>query len=212
MEITWFGHACFRLRAREGTVVTDPFGKESGYTMPQIRADVVTISHDHENHNQTKGFRGKPHIIHGPGEYEVKGIFVKGIATYHDNEHGKKFGRNTVYRYDLEKLTVAHLGDLGHILLQTQVEVLNSIDVLLIPVGGGATIGPTEAAEIVSLVEPRIVIPMHYKTPAYKGELQEVEKFLDQMGVKSVGSQDSLKVTVPSLPEETKVVLLTCTA
>jgi len=211
MEITWYGHAFFRLRGREGIVVTDPFGKDSGYTSPHIRADIVTISHDHENHSSIKGFRGNPRILRGPGEYEVKGIFVKGIATYHDNKKGAKRGRNTIYRYDLDNLTVAHLGDLGHVLSQPQVESLNSIDVLLIPVGGGATIGPAEAAEIVSLVEPRIVIPMHYETAAYKGNLEKVEKFLDQMGVKSVQPQDVLKIKPSSLPEETHVVLLTYT-
>ncbi len=208
MEITWYGHSCFRLHSRGGTVVTDPFGKNCGYKQPHIRTDIITISHDHENHSSVTGFRGKFRVLRGPGEYEVKGVFVTGVATYHDEKKGTQRGKNTVFRIDLEDLTAVHLGDLGHVPTQSQVEALNDVDLLMIPVGGGATIGPAQAAEVVSLLEPRIVIPMHFKTPAYKGKLHPVKKFLDQMGLKSVQPQAKLKVTRSSVPDEPQVVLL----
>jgi L-ascorbate metabolism protein UlaG (beta-lactamase superfamily) len=208
MEITWYGHSCFRLRSREATVVTDPFGKNCGYEKPTVRTDIITISHDHENHSNPTGFRGKPKVVVGPGEYEIKGVFITGIATYHDGKKGAVNGKNTVYRYDMENLTVVHLGDLGHVPTQSQVEVLNSVDILFVPVGGGTTISPAQAAEVISLLEPRLVIPMHYKTPVFPGNLRKVEKFLNQMGLKRLEPQPQLKVTRSSLPEETQVVLL----
>ncbi len=136
MEITWYGHSCFRLRTRQATVVTDPYQKGTGYNLPRLRADIVTISHDHPQHCNVQAVKGDPKVISGPGEYEVKGLFVIGIPTFHDGRQGKLRGPNTVYLFALEDLTICHLGDLGHVPTQSQIEDLGDPDVLLIPVGG----------------------------------------------------------------------------
>jgi L-ascorbate metabolism protein UlaG (beta-lactamase superfamily) len=208
MEITWYGQSCFRLRDRLATVITDPYDKGIGYTLPRVRADIVTVSHDHPDHNYVKGIKGQPKIIVGPGEYEVGGVFITGIPTFHDRKKGASRGRNTVFLFDFEGLTVCHLGDLGHVPTQSQVEALSDIDVLLIPVGAVSTINAAQAAEVISLLEPRLVIPMHYKTKALEVKLDSVSKFLKEMGLSKLATQESLKVTKSSLPDETQVMLL----
>lgn len=208
MDITWYGHACFRLRGREGTVVTDPFDKSVGYSLPRITANIVTISHDHPGHNNARAVKGNPYVIAGPGEYEVHGIFVFGIPTFHDKRQGRDRGANVVYLIEMEGLTVCHLGDLGHVPTQSQAEALSEVDVLLIPVGGASTLSAAAAAEVINLIEPRLIIPMHYKTRATKMRLASVNKFLREMGVKKSAPEGSLKVTAGALPDETRVVLL----
>jgi len=208
MEITWYGQSCFRLRDRLATVITDPYDKGIGYTLPRVRADIVTVSHDHPDHNYVKGIKGQPKIIVGPGEYEVRGVFITGIPTFHDRKKGASRGRNTVFLFDFDGLTVCHLGDLGHVPTQSQVEALSDIDVLLIPVGSVSTINAAQAAEVISLLEPRLVIPMHYKTKALEVKLDSVSKFLKEMGLSKLATQESLKVTKSSLPDETQVMLL----
>jgi len=208
MEITWYGHSCFRLRGKEATVVTDPYGPDYGYTLPHIRAEIVTISHHHPDHDYARGIKGNPKVIEGPGEYEIRGVFITGIPTFHDRRQGKDRGSNTVFLFDIDDLRVCHLGDLGHVLDQSQVEALGDIDVLLIPVGSVYTINAAQAAEVVSLLEPKIVIPMHYKTKASTVKLDPVRKFLKEMGMEELAPQESLKVTKGSLPEETQVVVL----
>ncbi len=208
MEIVWYGHACFRLRDRGITIVTDPYDKSIGYALPRIQADVVTISHGHAGHGYVGGIKGGPMIIEGPGEYEVRGVFITGIPTFHDAREGAARGKNTAFLFEFDSLTICHLGDLGHVPTQAQIEVLSEVDVLLIPVGAVHTINAAQAAEIVSLLEPCFVIPMHYKTPALDLKLDRVNKFLKEMGLKRLTPQDSLKVTKSTLPEETQVVLL----
>jgi L-ascorbate metabolism protein UlaG (beta-lactamase superfamily) len=209
MDITWYGHSCFRLSDRGVTIVTDPPSDDLGYDRPRIRADVVTISHEHPGHNNRVGFRGGPRFFDGPGEYEVKEVFITGIATYHDGRNGSVRGRNTVFLFEFDGLTVCHLGDLGHVPSQSEVEALSSVDVLLIPVGGLHTIDASKASEVISLIEPRLVIPMHYKTKVEKAKLETVTKFLKEMGVAPVPPQPELKVSKSSLPEDTQVVVLT---
>ena len=208
MEIMWYGQSCFRLRDKLATVVTDPYDKSIGYVLPRVRADIVTVSHDHPDHNYVKGVKGEPKVIDGPGEYEVRGVFITGIPTYHDRRKGASRGRNTVFLFDFEGLTVCHLGDLGHVPTQSQVEALSDIDILLIPVGSVSTINAAQAAEVISLLEPRVVIPMHYKTKSVKVRLDSVSKFLKEMGLSQLATHESLKVTKSALPEETQVVLL----
>jgi L-ascorbate metabolism protein UlaG (beta-lactamase superfamily) len=208
MEIDWFGHACFRLRGRDGTVIIDPYDKEIGLSFARPRGDLVTISHDHPGHSFTKGVKGDPKIIDGPGEYEIKNIFVTGVPSAHDKKGGKERGTNTIYVFDIDGLTVCHLGDLGHVLSQTQVEALGNINVLLVPVGGVSTISGSEAAEIVSLLEPQIVIPMHYAHADLAFKLETPAKFFKEMGIKAPEPVSSLKVTKDSLPNETQVVVL----
>jgi L-ascorbate metabolism protein UlaG (beta-lactamase superfamily) len=210
MEITWYGQSCFRLRDRLATVITDPYDKSIGYTLPRVRADIVTVSHHHPDHNYIQGVKGEPKVIDGPGEYEVRGVFITGIPAFHDRRKGASRGRNTVFLFDFEGLTVCHLGDLGHVPTQSQVEALSDIDVLLIPVGAVSTINAAQAAEVISLLEPRLVIPMHYKTKLVKVKLDPVSKFLKEMGLSKLPTHESLKVTKSSLPEETQVLLLDC--
>lgn len=208
MEITWYGQSCFRLRDRLATVTTDPYDKSIGYILPRMRADIVTVSHGHPDHNYVRGVKGEPKIIDGPGEYEVRGVFITGIPTFHDRKKGASRGRNTVFLFDFEGLTVCHLGDLGHVPTRSQVEALSDIDVLLIPVGSVSTINAAQAAEVISLLEPRLVIPMHYKTRVLKVKLDPVSKFLKEMGLSNLATQERLKVTKSTLPEETQVLLL----
>ena len=208
MEISWHGHSCFRLRDKDGLVITDPYGKGIGYSLPHIRADIVTISHYHPHHSYLKGVKGEPKVIDAPGEYEIQGVFIAGIASFHDKRRGRDRGRNTIYLFDFDGFTICHLGDLGQVLTPSQVEELGDVDLLLIPVGGHTTINAAEASEVISLLEPRLVIPMHYRTETTVGSpLDEVDKFLKVMGVKGE-VQDSLKVTKSTLPDETQVVIL----
>ncbi len=211
MQITWYGHSCFRLRGRNGTVVTDPFGDELGYTMPRLRADIVTVSHDHPDHANVKAIRGTPRIIDGPGEYEIKGIFVIGIPSYQEETSHHAGVRNTVYLFDLDGVTVCHLGDLRRVPTQSQIEELGYVDVLLIPVGGGSTLGAAKASEVISVLEPKVVIPMHYKTSFLKGlKLQPVSLFLKEMGLKEITPQDRVTIAKTALPSETQVIVMEC--
>jgi L-ascorbate metabolism protein UlaG (beta-lactamase superfamily) len=208
MEIDWFGHACFRLRGREGTVITDPYSKEIGLSFPRPRGDIVTISHAHPGHSSANGVKGDPKVIDGPGEYEIKNIFVTGVPTAHDKKGGKDRGTNTVYVFDIDGLTICHLGDLGHVPTQPQAEAFGNVNVLLVPVGGVSTIGAADAAEIVAMLEPQIVIPMHFQHPDLKFKLDAATKFFREMGIKALAEVPSFKVTKDSLPESTQVVLL----
>jgi L-ascorbate metabolism protein UlaG (beta-lactamase superfamily) len=209
MEITWYGHACFRLHRRGGpTIITDPYDDSVGYVLPRLRAEIVTISHDHGDHNHLEGVRGSPRVFNAPGEYEVQGIFITGIPTYHDDKQGQERGRNTVFVFDFDGVTICHLGDLGEPLSQSQAEAMGNVDVLLVPVGGVYTINASRAGEVVSLLEPRLVIPMHYKTKALNLSLSSEDPFLKEMGAEDVVPRESLSVTKTNLPEETEVVVL----
>jgi L-ascorbate metabolism protein UlaG (beta-lactamase superfamily) len=211
MHMTWYGHSCFRLRGRSGTVVTDPYGDELGYSLPRLRADIVTVSHDHPDHASVKAIRGNPKIIDGPGEYEIKGVFVIGIPSYYEDSPKQPGVRNTVFLLDLDGVTVCHLGDMRRVPTQTQIEELGNVDVLLIPVGGGSTLGPAKAAEVVSLLEPKVVVPMHYGTSLLKGlKLQPVSQFLREMGLKEVAPVDKVNITKSALPSEAQVMVMEC--
>ncbi len=208
MEIDWFGHSCFRLRSREATVVNDPYEKTIGLSFPRPRADVVTVSHNHEGHDYVEGVRGDPKVIAGPGEYEVSGAFITGVQTYHDRRYGKDRGKNTAYVIHVENLILCHLGDLGHVPTQAQAESFGNIDILFVPVGGVTTINASEAAEVVALFEPQLVIPMHYRVPELTYKLDTVDKFIKEMGLKMPETVESLKVTKDNLPKETQIVIL----
>ena len=208
MEIDWFGHACFRLRGRDGTVIADPYGKDIGLSFARPRGDIVTISHAHPGHSFAKGVKGDPKVIDGPGEYEIKNVFVTGVPSAHDKKGGKERGANTIYVFDIDGLSICHLGDLGHVPTQTQIEALGNVNVLLVPVGGVSTINAGEAAEIVSMLEPQLVIPMHFFHPELQFKLDPVTKFFKEMGVKAPDPVASIKVTKDSLPSETQVILL----
>jgi L-ascorbate metabolism protein UlaG (beta-lactamase superfamily) len=185
MEITWLGHACFRVRAKEATVVCDPFNKSIGLALPRTQADIVTVSHEHLGHNAATGVGGNPRIISGPGEYEIKNCFITGIAAYHDAEQGKSHGKVTIYLIEMEDMVVCHLGDLGHVLTQAQIEAIGHVDVLLAPVGAGNSLNAAQAAEVIGLLEPRAVIPMHYQTTGLTTTLDPLTRFVKEMGARS---------------------------
>lgn len=210
MEITWLGHSCFRLRGREAVVVTDPCAKSTGYSIGRPTADFVTVSHDHPGHNNVAAVPGSPRVVQGPGEFEIAGVLIVGIRTYHDREEGRRLGKNTAYVLELDDMRVCHLGDLGHVPTPEQVEELSGVDILLAPVGGNSTIAAAAAAETVSILEPKLVIPMHYQTPAAKAELEPLDRFLKEMGAPSAleERQPKLSVTKSTLPHETKVLVL----
>jgi L-ascorbate metabolism protein UlaG (beta-lactamase superfamily) len=168
LDVTWLGHGCFRLRGRGAAVVTDPYPPSLGPRLPRLEADLVTVSHQHPNHAYIRAVGKEPFIIDGPGEYEVAGVTVQGLPTYHDARQGELHGRNTVYVIELDEVRVCHLGDLGHSLEADMLEALGKVDVLLVPVGGGSTLEAAGAAEVARQVEPRVVIPMHYALPAVK--------------------------------------------
>jgi L-ascorbate metabolism protein UlaG (beta-lactamase superfamily) len=211
VEITWLGHSCFRLRDRAATVVTDPYGKDLGLNLVRVRADIVTVSHDADDHNYVKGVKGDFQVLTGPGEYEVSSVFVTGLELRGDRKARKEAAgpRHTVFLFEFDDLTVCHLGDLNIVPTQAQVEeALGEVDVLLIPVGGGETLNAAQAAEVVSLLEPHVVVPMHYYAPDTTLKLDTVNKFLKEMGLDKVAPQEVLKVSRGSLPEETQVVVL----
>ena len=208
MDISWLGHSCFRIRGTHATVITDPYPPDLGYSLGKPTARIVTVSHQHPGHSYVQGIAGQPKIVKGPGEFEISGVLIIGIATFHDGEKGKKRGKNTVYLMEIDEISICHLGDLGHVLTGEQVEEIGNVDVLLLPVGGVSTINAPMAAEIVRQLEPKVVIPMHYQTPALSGELEPVGRFLKEIGAKEVGSQPKLSLTKSNLPASTQVFLL----
>ena len=208
MEINWLGHSCFGLKGKQATVITDPYPPDLGYSLGKPTAHIVTVSHQHLGHSYTQGISGEPRLVTGPGEYEINGVLISGIATFHDRERGQQRGKNTVYVIEVDEISVCHLGDLGHVLTAEQVEEIDDVDVLLLPVGGVSTINASMAAEIVRQVEPKAVIPMHYKTEATSRELEPVDRFLKEIGVKQIDPQQKLSFTKSTLPISTQVFLL----
>lgn len=212
MEITKIGHSSFKIKDKGVTLVTDPFDfLTTGIKFPKTEAIIVTVSHDHQDHNYKQGISGEPMVLEGPGEYEVAGVFIKGIATFHDNSQGKERGKNTVYKIELNGIKIAHLGDLGHKLSDKDLDQLGDVDILLIPVGGTYTISSKQAVEIVSQIEPRIVIPMHYNDPQLKTEsvadLETVDAFLREIG-KDKKVLPKLVISKNQLPQELEVIVL----
>jgi L-ascorbate metabolism protein UlaG (beta-lactamase superfamily) len=215
MEITWYGLSCFRLTERSmASVVIDPFDDSIGYGSVRLKADIVCVSHDAPGHNFVEAVKGEKRVITGPGEFEIGGVFITGIDTRHRTEGEKKKKQseprdpNTLYLIDFNGFTVAHLGDLDYVPTHQQVENLGAVDVALVPVGGGTGLGASQAAEVISLLEPSIVIPMHYKTPEISLKLDSLNKFLKEMGISAPKPQESLKISRSELPEETHVIVL----
>jgi len=205
MLLTWIGHSCFKIQDKNGSdgivVVTDPFDKKVGLKPPAFEANIITVSHGHDDHNNVKSLRGDPFIIDSAGEYDIKGVSVQGVESYHDDKHGKERGLNTIYRIELDDISIGHLGDLGHTLENKQLEVLAGIDILLVPVGGKYTLDAKQAVEVVSQVEPRIVIPMHYSVPGLKLDIAGVDKFIKEMGINPT-EEEKLKISKKDLPQE----------
>ena len=207
MEVTWLGHSCFRIKGKEVTLVTDPYDESMGYSRPKLTANIVTISHDHPGHNCASAVEDSPKVINRPGEYEVRDVFIMGLSNFHDSEQGMSRGRNTTYLIEMEEVRLCHLGDLGHLPSSRQVEELSGTEVLFVPVGGISTTDAKMAAEIVRLLSPRIVVPMHYQTEVATW-LEPLDRFIKEMGLKEAVPQPKVSVTKSSLPMETQVVVL----
>jgi len=213
MDITWYGLSCFRIKERGGTVVCDPYNKSVGLSLPKLTSDVVTSSHPQPGHNNVDAVGGEPKVLSGPGEYEVNNIFVIGSHTHHRQVEGTA-ERNVVYFFEMGNLTVGHLGDLGQVPKQSVVDEWNvgELDILMVPVGGGDVLDPTQAVELIGMLEPKLVIPMHYQQPELKGawasSLEPVDKFLKEWGISVPESENMLKISKSGLPEEPQVVLL----
>lgn len=209
MQITWLGQSCFKIQGKDVTIVTDPYDSETGLKLPRLNADILTVSHDHHDHNNIGAVGGNPFIIDKPGEYEVKNVFIQGIPSFHDEQSGAERGANVIYLFQMEEMKIAHLGDLGAKLTDEQLGKLEGVDIIFIPVGGVYTIDGKQASDVINQLEPRIAIPIHYKIPGLKEKLQSVDKFCDEMGVKQNGAEEKLKITKKELPiEETRVIIL----
>lgn len=210
MEIVWYGLSCFRLTERGlATVVTDPYDAAvTGFEPLKLKADIVTISHDAPGHNNASAVKSKNHVITGPGEFEIGGVFITGVQTNGVSKRNADEPRNTLFVFDYGGVSVAHLGDLRRVPSQAEIEALGDVNVALVPVGGGGGLTPAKAVEVISLLEPGIVIPMHYNQPGSALKLGLLSKFLKEMGVTEPEAQPSLKLTATGIPEETKVIVL----
>lgn len=216
MTITWFGHSCFRIEAKEAhstgsgqvSILIDPFSRDIGLKPPKIKDDLVLVTHDHYDHNNIEDAPAETFVIKNPGEYEKNGIAIRGILSYHDKLQGKERGLNSIYVIKAEGMTVCHLGDLGQEKLdEKQVEEIGDVDILLVPVGGNYTINYKEAVGVISQIEPKIIIPMHYKLKDLKVEIEGPEKFVKELGL-TPEKVDKFRIVQKNLPtEELKLVM-----
>ncbi|MEK7099141.1 MAG: MBL fold metallo-hydrolase [Patescibacteria group bacterium] len=213
MVITWYGQACFKIQSGDLVVAIDPFSKDIGLTPPRFKADVALVTHGHFDHNNIASLAGEPFVITGPGEFEVKGITVRGISTYHDKVLGKERGMNTIYRIEMEGISLLHMGDFGEEKVREEtLEEIGDVDVLMVPVGGTYTITGTEAAKITKQIEPAFVIPMHYKLSGVKANLESAEQFLKDMGASKTEIMEKLTIKKKDIPEEGKAVVVVLNA
>ena len=206
MHISYLGHSCFKIEEKiddkSVSVLTDPFSKDIGLKAPNVEADIVTVSHDHYDHNNVASLRGNPFVIDSAGEFDVKGVIVEGIRSYHDEKNGSDRGINIIYRFDIEGISLAHLGDLGNALDNKQLEKLGGVDILFIPVGGKYTLDAKKAVEVISQIEPRMVIPMHYQVKDLKIDgLDAVDKFIKELGIE-VNYEEKIKINKKDLPSD----------
>ncbi|MCB9452487.1 MAG: MBL fold metallo-hydrolase [Anaerolineaceae bacterium] len=209
MDITWYGHSCFRITERNRvTVVTDPYGEHIGLPQLKLKGDIVTVSHDEPGHNNVGAVKGDTHILGGAGEYEIGDVFITGMAMHYVNEETGVARYNIAYLMNYDNLTVLHLGDLAHIPAQSTTEALGEVNVLLVPVGGGNALRASQAAEVIALIEPHYIVPMHYEMPGLNLDLETVDRFLKVMGVSKVQEEDILKVSSSTLPEQPQVIVL----
>lgn len=207
-EIRWFGHNCFRIRAREAIVLMDPVGKKTGYSPSKQTADIVTVSHGDPESNNVQMVKPEYALIDGPGEYELHGVFISGMRTYHDKEKGAERGYNTIFELDIDGLRIVHLGDLGHELDDNAVETLSNVDILFAPAGGGPMLSPAEVAEVIGALSPKMVIPMQYRTASGDTKLEEVSEFCRHLSMEMPEPVDKLTVKPSDLSDQMQVVLL----
>lgn len=211
MDITWYGLSCFRFAERnQTTVVTDPYNETVGLPVPtKLKGDVVTVSHDSPGHNAADMVKGQEYVLAGPGEYEIGGVFITGIPLHYVDEDTEIYRRNVAYLIKYPTgITVLHLGDLSHVPDQSTIEDFGEVNVALVPVGGGNTLTAGMASDVIALIEPNYIIPMHYAIDGLNLELDEVDKFLKAMGVSNVVEEEFLRVSSATLPEQSEVVVL----
>jgi L-ascorbate metabolism protein UlaG (beta-lactamase superfamily) len=213
MDITYLGHSSFRIRGKTATLITDPYSPQIGLKFPRhVEAEIVTVSHEHADHNCVSQVEGNPFVIRGPGEYEIQGIGVVGFSTFHDEQKGASRGRNTIYRIEVDGVSIVHLGDLGHILSNEQIEALDGVNVVCVPVGGNHTLDAVKATKLINEIGPNIVIPMHYDNPQLNkeifGQLQPVSAFLKEIGKEGTTPQSKLTLSKDKIPAEMQVVVL----
>lgn len=214
MKIAWYGQSCFRLiiktnGAEKTTLFIDPFDKEIGLTPPRGNADIVICSHSHHDHNNVNSLSGAPFVVDGPGEYDIKKVYIKGVYSFHDDKKGKERGINTISIIEAEDLKICHLGDLGQKeLSDTQLEKIGEIDILMVPVGGNFTIDGSEAVKIINQIEPNVIIPMHYKIPGLNLKLDGLEKFLKEIGVEKETTEELIIQKKDLTEEKMKVVVM----
>jgi L-ascorbate metabolism protein UlaG (beta-lactamase superfamily) len=207
MEIAWLGHSSLRFRSNDVTLITDPYADSIGYSMGRPKGDIVTVSNDHPHHSNVDAVEGSPRVVQGPGEYEIANFYISGIGTRGGGLEGER-RINTVFTIRVEDLTLCHLGDLNQTLSPRQVQELNPTDVLFVPAGGSCTISAARVAELVNLIGPRLVVPVHYSTEGIKVQLEPLDGFLAEMGVSALAPQATLNVTSTNLPRELRVVVL----
>ncbi|MGD2163910.1 MAG: MBL fold metallo-hydrolase [Anaerolineae bacterium] len=209
VEISWYGQTCFRLDGRDSiAIVTDPCSPQQGIRLPHLHSDIVTVSHHNESCHYLDAVRGPFKLLDGPGEYEISGIFVTGVSTFADDKQGKVRGLNTVFAFDFDGTTICHLGRLGHVPTQSQVKNLGSVNVLLVPVGGGGSLTSTQASEVIGLFEPDIVVPMRFRIAGLQEELDSVDTFLKEMGIEDMDRHRTLLVSESDMAEETDIFVL----
>lgn len=216
MEIKYLGHSSFLIKSKDSRLVTDPYDVSIGLKFPKIEADIVTVSHQHQDHNQSSLVDGSPLIIDMPGEFEKKDFRIFGYQSYHDKKKGEERGLNIIYKLEAESISVLHCGDLGEVLDDDFVESIGKVDICMIPVGGFYTINEDEAIELVKKIEPLIVIPMHYHNQKLNqetfGKLTKLEDFMKKMGAESVVPLPKFSIKKEELGEEMRVVSLEITS
>lgn len=209
MEIIYLGYSCFKIRGRNTSIIIDPYSSDaSNFKLGKVTADIVLVTHNHEGHNNVAGVSENPFVVRGPGEYEIKGVRIFGLPTFHDKEEGKTKGKNTIYQVTIDGINILHCGDLGHILPEKIVEELDDINIIMVPIGGNSTITSKEALETVSDLEPSVVIPMHYATIGNGDKKSaEVDDFIKELG-EEIKPVEKLVVSKDKLPENTQLVIL----
>lgn len=214
MKIIFHGHSCFEITASPikqnlVKIVIDPFSEEIGLKLPKMEANLLLVSHGHYDHSNVRSVSGNYFLISEPGEYEIKGVFVKAIKSFHDQKEGKERGENLIFKIEAEDLKLCHMGDLGQReLTKEQLDEISQVDILFIPVGGTYTISAKEAKEIISQIEPKIIIPMHYHLPGLKIKLDGIESFISLMGKKKVEEIEKLQIKKADLPQEGQKILI----
>ena len=209
MKIRWLGHSSFLITNDRGiNILTDPFDETLGYCMTKEKINIITISHEHYDHNNTMGIKGKPVVLKGQVKRDTHKMIIKGISSYHDSVYGKYRGENTIFVIKTDNMVLCHLGDLGHLLDDKQLEKMEHIDILFIPVGGYFTISHLQADQVIKQIMPKIVIPMHYKTDAIKWSIDPLSVFLDKkQNIKIIG-KNFFDISLSTLPDKTSIYVL----